>query len=97
MQQTTISGHHNTHYPIGEAVWLLAGIIILIASGDAFALLTAAVVIVALVWGMIRAIEHRVRNGAKSAPVIHLRPASTSRRDPQNTSADASQHRRSAA
>jgi hypothetical protein len=73
MQQTTIGGHHTSHYPFGEAVWLLAGIIVLIASGDAFALLTAAVMIVVVIWGLIRAIEHRVRNRAELASVTHLR------------------------
>jgi uncharacterized membrane protein YhiD involved in acid resistance len=88
MQHTTTSRHPGTHN-VAAAFWLLAGITVLIASGDAFALLTAAAVIVTAVWLMIREIGHRVRNHAELAPVVHLRPGSTRQRNPKNTSAHA--------
>ena len=53
-------------------------------------LLIAAVVIVTLVWGMIRGIQHRVRNRAELARVTHLRPASTGQRELKRTPAHAS-------
>ena len=90
MQHTTANRHPGTHN-VAAVFWLLAGIIVLIATGDAFALVTAAAVIVTAVWWMIREIEHRVRNHrAELATVIHLRPASTSQRQPNNTPAHAS-------
>jgi hypothetical protein len=97
MRQTTISGHPNTHHPIGEMVLLLAGIIVLIAFGDAFALVIAAAVIATLVWGMIREIEHRVRNRRELAPVTQLRPALAGQRDLKKTAAHASRRGPSAA
>jgi hypothetical protein len=33
MRQTTISGHHQTRYPIAETLWIVAGIILLLALG----------------------------------------------------------------
>ena len=90
MHHTTTNRHPGTHN-VAAVFWLLAGIIVLIATGDAFALVTVAAVIVTAVWWMIREIEHRVRNHrAEPANVIHLRPASTSQRQPNNTSAHAS-------
>jgi hypothetical protein len=94
MQDTTTNRHHDT---AAGAFLLLAGIIVMIASGDALALLIAAVVIVTLVWGMIRAIQHRVRNRAELARVTHLRPASTGQRELKRTPAHASWHGPSAA
>jgi hypothetical protein len=46
--QTTISGQHGTHLPIAEALWILAGIILLIAFGDALTLLALAFAIVTM-------------------------------------------------
>jgi hypothetical protein len=90
MQHTTTNRHPGTHN-VAAAFWLLAGIIVLITSGDAIALLTAAAVIVTAVWWTVREIQHRVRNHHAVLPaVIHLRPASTSQRHPKNTSAHAS-------
>ena len=73
MQHTTTNRHPGTHNTVAAAFWLLAAIIVMIASGDALALLIAAVVIVTFVWGIIREIGHRVRNGAQLASVNHLR------------------------
>lgn len=90
MQHTTINRPPGTHHSVAAAFWLLAGIVVLIVSGDALAILIAAVVIATLIWGMIREIEHRVRNRGELALVTHLRPASTGQRDPKKTSAHAS-------
>lgn len=86
----TINRNSGTRDTVASAFWLLAGIIVLIVSGDAFALLIAAVVVVTLVWGLIREIERRVRHGADLAPVAYLRPASTGQLDLKRTSAHAS-------
>ena len=78
MQPTTIDQHQVTRN-LAAAFWLVAGVTVLIASGDALAVLVAAVAIVVVVWEMTRAIEHRVRNRAQLAAVTQLRPASTAR------------------
>ena len=90
MQQTTISGHHHTHYPIGEAVWIVAGIIVMLAFGDALTLLALTFAIVAMIttWWTYRKVDHRVeRNDSELASVTHLRPALTGQYDPKATSA----------
>jgi hypothetical protein len=97
MQHTTINRHSGTRETVAAAFWLLAGIIVLIAAGDAFALLVAAVVIVTLTWGMVREIERRLRNHAELASVTHLRPASTGQRDPKTTPAQQLRRDRNAA
>jgi hypothetical protein len=97
MQQTTINRHPGIHDTVTGAFWLLAGVIVLIVSGDAFAVLIAAIVIVTTIWWTIREIEHRIRNRAPLATVIHLRPASTSQREPKNTPTHASRRGPSAA
>jgi len=91
MKLTTTKRHQGSH-DIVAAFWLVAGIIVMIASGDALAVLIAAVAIVAVVWGMIRAIERRVRNRTELARVTHLHPAMTARRDLKKTSAHGSWH-----
>jgi hypothetical protein len=73
MQTTTTSPRHETRDSIAGAFLLAAGIIVLIASADALAVLIGAVMIASLVWGLIREIQHRVRNRAELAPVTHLR------------------------
>jgi Flp pilus assembly protein TadB len=91
--QTTISGHDGTHLPIAEALWILAGIILLITFGDALVLLvlTFAVVIMTTAWWIYRKVEQRAgRNDAEFAAVTHLRPAWTGHRDRKETSAHAS-------
>lgn len=73
MQTTTTSPRHETRDSIASAFLLAAGIIVLIASADALAVLIGAVMIASLVWGLIREIQHRVRNRAEVAPVTYLR------------------------
>jgi hypothetical protein len=91
MQRTTTKRHQGSH-DTAAAFWLVAAIIVMIASGDALALLIAAVAIVTVVWGMIRTIERRVRDRTELAPVTHLRPAMTAPRDLKKTSAHGSWH-----
>jgi hypothetical protein len=84
MRHNTITEHHESSYPIAEALWVLAGIILLLALGDILILLalTVAIVAMATVWWAHRTVEHRAQgNGAEVASVTHLRPASTGHRD----------------
>jgi hypothetical protein len=91
---TTVSGHHDTH-GVGVAVfWIVAGITIVIAFGDALAVLAVAI---AISW-MYRKVEHRLeRTDAETAPVTCLRPGSTGQRDLKDTPARASHRFRRAA
>lgn len=91
---TTISGHQDTH-GVGVAMfWIFAGIIIVIAFGDALAVLTVAI---AILW-MYRKVEHRLeRPDAEMAPVTRLRPELTGQRDLKDTPARASRRFRRAA
>jgi hypothetical protein len=79
MRHTTTSGHHFAHQTVA-AFWIIAGIIAVIVVGDAFTLLALAIVTTA--WWIFREAEHRLeRKHAGMAPVIHLRPALTGRRE----------------
>jgi hypothetical protein len=104
MSQTTIAGHQGTHHSIAESLWswraeapwILAGIILMLALGDVLVLLALVFAIVTLTaawwtaWSTYRTVEHRVeRDDAELAPVAHLRPASTSRRNLKMTSVHA--------
>ena len=89
MRYNTISGHS----PIGEAVWIVAGIIIMFAFGDAFVLSALAFGIVTMTgaWFTHRQAERRAeRNDAEMAPVTHLRPALTGQRHLKKSSAHGS-------
>jgi hypothetical protein len=89
MQLTTTKRQQRRHDTVA-AFWLVAGIIVMIASGDALALLIAAVAIVTLVWGMIRVIERRVRNRTDLVRVTQLHPALPAGRVLKRTSAHGS-------
>lgn len=74
----------NGHYPIGEAIWIAAGFIILLAFGDVVIILALAVAAAALIatWWAHRKAEHDVASSdAELAPVTQLRPAVTRRHD----------------
>lgn len=91
MRQTIITPA--THHPIGEAVWIVAGIIVMFAFGDALTLLALALVIVTMTtaWWIDRKVEHRVqRSDAEWASATHLRPALTVQPGREKTSAHAS-------
>jgi len=90
---TTIGGHRG--HPIGEAIWIVAGIIVLMAFGDELVLLALALAVAAMATGWW--IHHRVgRRGQTSetemASVTHL-----CRRNVTKASAHASSRRPSAA
>jgi hypothetical protein len=75
MLQTT-----NGHYPISEAVWVLAGFIMLLAFGDVLIVLLLAVAAAAMatVWWIYRNVEHPAESGDDDlAPVTRLRPRAT--------------------
>jgi hypothetical protein len=77
MLQTTDSGHRGS--PVGEVVWIGAGIIMLMAFGDALVVLALALAIAAMagVWWVNRATSHReLRNDSDLAPVTQLRAGS---------------------
>jgi hypothetical protein len=100
MQQTIISAHRANRYPVGEAVWLVAGIIVMLAFGDAFILSALAFAIAAMTaaWWAHRKAEHRAqRTAAELAPVTHLRPASTGQHERKNAQSHALRHGPSAA
>jgi hypothetical protein len=87
MRYTTTSGHHGTHQTVAAAFWIVAGIIAVIAFGDALALFAVALAIVTTAWWISREVEHRVkRNESEVAPVTHLRPVLTGQRDLKKTS-----------
>jgi hypothetical protein len=92
MQHTTTNRRSGSYETIASAFLLVAGIVVMIASGDAFVMLVGAVVTLAVVWGMFREIGHHAHlpRSVELAPVIHLRPASSGQRDPQKTAAHAS-------
>jgi uncharacterized membrane protein YhiD involved in acid resistance len=95
---TTISGHRGTHNAEAAALWLFAGIIILIAIGDALAVLAVTIAIVTAISWIYRKVEHRSeRSGAQMAPVTRLRPELTGQHDFENTSTHASRRFRRAA
>jgi hypothetical protein len=96
---TTTLGRHRGSYDVEAAVfWIFAGIILLIAFGDAIAVLAAVVAMVAAVAWIYRKIEHRFeRDDAPAAPVTHLRLTSTGQHDAKKTWVQALSHRRHAA
>lgn len=66
--ETTSSGQHGTHLPIAEALWILAGIILLIAFGDALVLLVLAFAVVAMTtaWWIYGKVEQRAGRTTRS-------------------------------
>ena len=63
MQQTTIAGRHETHYPIAETLWVLAGIVLLLAFGDGVTLLVlgSAIAAMAAAWWIHRSVGSKGR------------------------------------
>jgi len=89
MRYNTISGHS----PIGETLWIVAGIIVMLAFGDAFVLSALAFGIVTMTgaWFTHHRAERRAQiAGAEMAAVTHLRPAATAQRTLTKTSTHAS-------
>ncbi len=63
MQQTTIAGRHETRYPIAETLWVLAGIVLLLAFGDGVTLLVlgSAIAAMAAAWWIYRSVGSKGR------------------------------------
>jgi hypothetical protein len=81
MRQSTISADHGTHYPVAETLWILAGIILMLAFGDAltFLILAFAIVTIATGWLIHRRVQYRAdSNGAEVTSATHLRPVTFS-------------------
>ena len=77
MRQSTISGDHETRYPIAETLWILAGIIVMLAFGDAltFLVLASAIVTIATAWLIHRRVQYRAdSNDAEVTSATDLRP-----------------------
>jgi hypothetical protein len=72
--------HNEFHYPFGEAVWGVAGVILLLAFGDVLVVLALALVVagvIAAVWSYRQV--RREHDDRDLAPVTHLRPAGVDR------------------
>jgi Flp pilus assembly protein TadB len=101
MRHNTISGHYGAHHTVAPLFWVVAGIIVVVAFGDALAVLAIVAAIAAAAWLLYQEfrLERRAvtRNDTTPAYVTHFRPALTGRRDLTKTSAHASWRGRSAA
>ncbi|MEM6106364.1 hypothetical protein AAHS21_08860 [Mycobacterium sp. 050272] len=83
--------HNGFHHPFGEAVWGVAGIILLLAFGDVLVVLALALVIagmIAAVWSY-RQVRREQHDGdlapvtqLRPAPALHGRPVATSIQGP---------------
>ncbi len=81
MRHITIGAHRDTHDAEAVAFWIFGGIIMVIAFGEALAVLAATVALVAAASWMYRKVERRLGRNAAAAPVTALRPELTGRRD----------------
>jgi hypothetical protein len=88
-----IGGHHRTHDVEAAAFWVFGGIILLIAFGDAVAVLVVAVAVLTAVAWIYRKIERRFGGtDAHTAPVTHLRAEPGGRHDAKSAPAQALSH-----
>jgi uncharacterized membrane protein YhiD involved in acid resistance len=95
---STITGHHGNPDLEAAAFWVFGGIILLIAFGDAVAVLVAAVAILAAVAWIYRKIERRFeRHDAPSAAVTQLHSEWFGRNDADEAHARALPHQPHAA
>jgi hypothetical protein len=74
---TAISGHKATHHAEGRLFWIFAGIIIVIALGDALTVVAGAIAILTMISWIYREVEHRRESRAEMARVAHIRPELT--------------------
>lgn len=79
----------DVHYPVSEAVWIAAGLIMLLAFGDILVLLALALAIVAMTaaWLGYRKVRQRGQGNDDLASVTQLRPAAAVEPDPKATPA----------
>lgn len=81
MRHATISGHDDSHDVVALTLWIFAGLIAIIALGDAVALLAVVLVLVMMGGWIYHRVERRVASSqAPIAAVTHLRPALTGQR-----------------
>ncbi len=93
MRHITIGAHGDTHDAEAVAFWIFGAIIMVIAFGEALAVLAATVALVAAASWIYRTVERRVaRHGVELAPVTRLRAELTGHRERKMTSADPSWH-----
>jgi hypothetical protein len=100
MRQTNSNGYNDSRFPLGEAVWISAGIIMVLAFGDVLVLLALALAIAAMTtawWTYRKAQRGGQSNSAGLASVTQLRAASIGLPDLKKTSAPAPWHGPSAA
>ncbi len=89
MRHITIGAHRDAHDAETVAFWIFAGIIMVIAFGEALAVLAAVFAIVAAISWIYRQVERRFnRSAANAAPVTLLRTELTGHGDPTWTPAD---------
>jgi hypothetical protein len=72
MQQNTMAARHESRYPIAETLWVLAGIVLLLAFGDGVTLLVLAfaTAAIAAAWWIHRRAGHRVGSKVHAMAVI---------------------------
>lgn len=97
MRHLTIGGHNGTHDVEAIAFWVFGGIIMLIAFGEALAVLAGVFAVVAAISWIYRKVERRFeRNGGRDAivpaPVTPLRLELTGHGDARWASADPGWH-----
>ena len=81
---STISGHGGGRDLEAAAFWIFAGIIVVIAFGDALAVLGVTIAIATLIAWIYSKFEHRLEGSDEAmAPVAHLRPELVGQRDPK--------------
>jgi hypothetical protein len=82
MRHSTISEKHGTHPTVVAEFWILAGVIALVALGDALAVSVVAVAVVITAWWIYGEFERRVeRKHAAPAAVTHLQPTQRGLKD----------------
>ena len=92
MPHTTNSGHRGAYDAEAAVFWIFAGIIVVIAFGDALAVLGIAIAIATVIAWISSKVERRLDISDEAmAPVAHLRPQLTGQHDP-TTSVPASWH-----
>ncbi len=93
MRHSTVGTHRDAHDVEAVAFWIFGGIIMLIAFGEALAVLAAVFAIVAAASWLYRMVERRFeRNDDEAAPVTPLRPELTGQSDATWSLAESSWH-----
>ncbi|ORV81878.1 hypothetical protein AWC11_25425 [Mycobacterium interjectum] len=97
MRHLTLGAFRDTHDAEAVAFWIFGGIIMLIAFGEALAVLAAVVAVVAAISWLYHKVGRRfARKDEELAPVTPLRPALTGDGELRVTSGDPSRGPRAA-